>query len=104
MDFQNLPPKRFEPVAVEFVTGSVTAPDLFTLVSAFFVFYMARLFYVTSGLRATGAGGQGAYVGAIVFSCSHSCSAGELGVACRPSAGPKAARLRHAVTEIIKSK
>jgi len=40
---------------------------LFTLVSAFFVFYTVRLFYVTSGLRATRAGGQGAYVGAIVF-------------------------------------
>jgi hypothetical protein len=40
---------------------------LLTLVSAFFVFYTVRLFYVTSGLRATRAGGQGAYVGAIVF-------------------------------------
>lgn len=37
------------------------------LASAFFVFYTARLFYVTNGLRATRTGGQGAYVGAIVF-------------------------------------
>ena len=40
---------------------------LFALISAFFVFYTARLFYVTQGLRATRAGGQGAYVGAVVF-------------------------------------
>ena len=37
------------------------------LASAFFVFYTARLLYVTNGLRATRVGGQGAYVGAIVF-------------------------------------
>ena len=37
------------------------------LASAFFVFYMARLLYVTNGLRATRVGGQGAYVGAVVF-------------------------------------
>ncbi len=35
--------------------------------SAFFVFYTARLLYVTRGLRAVRAGGGGAYVGAIVF-------------------------------------
>ena len=37
------------------------------LLSGFFVFYTARLLYVTRGLRATRAGGQGAYIGAIVF-------------------------------------
>jgi len=37
------------------------------MMSAFFLFYTARLLYVTHGLRATRAGGQGAYVGAVVF-------------------------------------
>ena len=37
------------------------------LMSGFFVFYTARLLYVTRGLRATRAGGQGAYVGAVAF-------------------------------------
>ena len=37
------------------------------LASAFFVFYTARLLYVTNLLRTTRAGGQGAYIGAIVF-------------------------------------
>jgi hypothetical protein len=37
------------------------------LMSAFFVFYTVRLLYVTHGLRATRPGGQGAYVGAVVF-------------------------------------
>jgi len=36
-------------------------------VSAFFVFYTVRLLYVTHGLQATRAGGQGAYVGAVAF-------------------------------------
>jgi hypothetical protein len=40
---------------------------LLALASGFFVFYTARLLYVTRGLRATRAGGQGAYIGAIVF-------------------------------------
>ena len=43
------------------------AATLLALASAFFVFYTARLLYVTHGLRATRAGGQGAYVGAVVF-------------------------------------
>ena len=43
------------------------AAVLLALVSAFFVFYTARLLYVTNGLRATRAGGQGAYVGAVAF-------------------------------------
>ncbi len=40
---------------------------LLAMMSAFFLFYKARLLYVTHGLRATRAGGQGAYVGAVVF-------------------------------------
>jgi membrane protein implicated in regulation of membrane protease activity len=40
---------------------------LLALVSAFFLFYTARLLYVTRGLTAIRSGGQGAYVGAIVF-------------------------------------
>ena len=43
------------------------AAIVLALASAFFVFYTARLLYVTNGLRATRVGGQGAYVGAIVF-------------------------------------
>ena len=42
------------------------AVGLFTL-SAFFIFYTVRLFVVTGGLLHTRAGGQGAYIGAIVF-------------------------------------
>jgi hypothetical protein len=37
------------------------------LVSAFFVFYTARLLVVTGFLQHTRAGGQGAYVGAVAF-------------------------------------
>ncbi|HEX3557980.1 MAG TPA: hypothetical protein VHU19_02175 [Pyrinomonadaceae bacterium] len=40
---------------------------LLALLCAFFVFYTARLLYVTRGLSATRAGGQGAYVGAVAF-------------------------------------
>jgi hypothetical protein len=40
---------------------------LLALMGAFFVFYTARLFYVTRGLTAIRAGGKGAYVGAFVF-------------------------------------
>lgn len=36
-------------------------------VSAFFVFYTVRLLVVTGFLQHTRAGGQGAYVGAVVF-------------------------------------
>ncbi len=43
------------------------AAILLALASAFWVFYTARLLYVTNLLRATRAGGQGAYVGAVVF-------------------------------------
>jgi len=37
------------------------------LLSVFFLFYTARLLYVTQGLTAIRAGGQGVYVGAVVF-------------------------------------
>lgn len=37
------------------------------LLSVFFVFYTARLLFVTHGLTAIRTGGQGAYVGAIIF-------------------------------------
>jgi hypothetical protein len=40
---------------------------LLVLVSAFFVFYTARLLYATHGLTAIRPGGQGAYIGAAVF-------------------------------------
>ena len=39
---------------------------LFAL-SAFFIFYTVRLYVVTRGLVHTRPGGQGAYVGAVVF-------------------------------------
>lgn len=37
------------------------------LISAFFVFYTVRLLVVTHGLQQLRAGGQGAYIGAVVF-------------------------------------
>ena len=37
------------------------------LASAFFVFYTLRLLVVTGFLQHTRAGGQGAYIGAVVF-------------------------------------
>ena len=40
---------------------------ILALIGAFFIFYTARLLYVTSGLRVIRVGGQGAYIGAIVF-------------------------------------
>ena len=36
-------------------------------VSAFFIFYTARLLVVTDFLRHTRAGGQGAFIGAVAF-------------------------------------
>jgi len=42
------------------------AVGLFAL-SAFFIFYTVRLFAVTGALVHTRPGGQGAYIGAIVF-------------------------------------
>ena len=44
------------------IIGTVLA-----LVSVFFIFYTARLLYVTHGLTAVRPGGQGAYVGALIF-------------------------------------
>ena len=40
---------------------------LLGLLSVFFIFYEVRLLYVTSGLTTIRVGGQGAYIGAIVF-------------------------------------
>ena len=37
------------------------------LISLFFVFYTVRLLYVTHGLSVINTGGQGAFIGAIVF-------------------------------------
>jgi hypothetical protein len=37
------------------------------LLSVFFIFYTVRLLYVTQGLTAIRPGGQGAYLGALVF-------------------------------------
>ena len=44
-----------------------TLSALFAFLSVFFVYYTGRLFYVTRGLQATRPGGQGAFVGALVF-------------------------------------
>ncbi len=46
---------------------SIAFTVFLALISAFFFFYTARLLYVTNGLRRIRVGGQGAYVGAIVF-------------------------------------
>ena len=46
---------------------SISFGILLALISAFFIFYTARLLYVTRGLTAVRVGGQGAYIGAIVF-------------------------------------
>jgi hypothetical protein len=48
-------------------TISVIFGVVLALLSVFFLFYTARLLYVTRGLTAIRTGGQGAYVGAIVF-------------------------------------
>jgi hypothetical protein len=48
-------------------TISVIFGVVLALLSVFFLFYAARLFYVTRGLTAIRTGGQGAYVGAVVF-------------------------------------
>ena len=45
----------------------ILAAAALALASAFFIFYTARLLVVTRGLRATRAGGGGAYIGAVVF-------------------------------------
>ena len=43
------------------------AAAVLLLLSIFFIFYTARLLYVTHGLQTIRAGGQGAYFGAVVF-------------------------------------
>ena len=48
-------------------TISVVFGVVLALLSVFFLFYTARLLYVTRGLTAIRTGGQGAYVGAVVF-------------------------------------
>jgi hypothetical protein len=40
---------------------------VFGALSAFFVFYTVRLLVVTHGLQQTRTGGQGAFIGAVVF-------------------------------------
>lgn len=40
---------------------------IFGLAAVFFIFYEARLLYVTRGLKEVRAGGNGAYVGAVAF-------------------------------------
>ncbi len=49
-------------VIIFFVIAAVLA-----LLCAFFVFYTARLLYVTQWLTGVRAGGRGAYLGAIAF-------------------------------------
>ena len=44
-----------------------TLGALFAGLSVFFLYYTGRLLYVTRGLQATRPGGQGAFIGAIVF-------------------------------------
>ncbi len=46
---------------------SIIIGIVLALLSLFFIFYTARLLYVTHGLTAIRSGGQGAYVGALVF-------------------------------------
>ena len=48
-------------------TISVIFGVVLALLSVFFLFYTARLLYVTHGLTTIRTGGQGAYVGAVVF-------------------------------------
>ena len=47
---------------IRMIVGIVLA-----LLSVFFVFYTVRLLYVTHGLTSIRPGGQGAYVGGLVF-------------------------------------
>jgi hypothetical protein len=48
-------------------TVSLIFGIVLALLSIFFIFYTARLVYVTHGLTSIRPGGQGAYVGAVVF-------------------------------------
>ena len=49
--------------AIAFYIGA----SVLALLGAFFLFYTVRLLYVTRALTTTRAGGQGAYIGALVF-------------------------------------
>jgi len=46
---------------------SIIIGIVLALLSLLFIFYTARLLYVTHGLTAIRSGGQGTYVGALVF-------------------------------------
>ena len=46
---------------------AAVAMILTAAISAFFVFYTGRLLYITHFLRATRAGGGGAFIGAVAF-------------------------------------
>jgi hypothetical protein len=48
-------------------TVSMIFGIVLALLCIFFIFYTARLVYVTHGLTSIRPGGQGAYVGAVVF-------------------------------------
>jgi hypothetical protein len=48
-------------------TISIVFGAILALLSLCFVFYTARLLYVTNGLTSIRSGGRGAYVGATVF-------------------------------------
>jgi hypothetical protein len=48
-------------------TVSMIFGGVLALLSFFFIFYAARLVYVTHGFTSIRPGGQGAYVGAVVF-------------------------------------
>jgi len=63
------------------------------LVSLFFVFYTVRLLLVTQGLQHTRSGGQGAYVGAVVFPLL-AIGCGWLGVICWRRASRRVAQTR----------
>lgn len=67
------------------------AAVLFAL-SAFFIFYTVRLLAVTGALTHTRAGGQGAYVGAIIFPLLAIAFAWS-GVRCWMRGGPPSGRL-----------
>ena len=48
-------------------TALIIAAAILAGISAFFIFYTARLLYVTHGLQVIRPGGQGAYLGAVAF-------------------------------------
>jgi hypothetical protein len=56
------PSARRTSSTVFYIAGTILG-----LFSAFFIFYTIRLLYVTQLLTAIHTGGQGAYIGAVVF-------------------------------------